>query len=98
MCYLSRAAWCLAIVTSHSQQRTCTRWVSVAAGPYGCALLNTLNSFTTKIMVRSYYTISVYTKPDLNLFLFNLYLCSFVDLGGFMQVYVRPESKPLLCQ
>lgn len=46
----------------------------------------------------AYYTISMYAKPDPYLFLFSLYLCSSVDLGGFIQVYVRPESKPLLCQ
>lgn len=40
----------------------------------------------------------MYTVTDLDLFIFNLYLCSSVDLGGFIQVYVRPESKPLLCQ
>lgn len=51
-----------------------------------------------KIMVRSYYIIYMYTVTDLDLFIFNLYLCSSVDLGGFIQVYVRPESKPLLCQ
>lgn len=56
---------------------------------YGCA---------GKIMVRSYYTIYVYTVTYLDLFLFGLYLSSSVDLGGFIQVYVRPEPKPLLCQ
>lgn len=56
---------------------------------YGCA---------GKIMVRSYYMIYVYTVTYLDLFLFGLYLSSSVDLGGFIQVYVRPESKPLLCQ
>lgn len=70
----------------------------MAASPYRCVLLNRLNSFTAKIMVHSYYTLPVYTKPDLGLFLFNLYLCSSVDLDGFIQVYVRPESKPLLRQ
>lgn len=56
---------------------------------YGCA---------GKIMVLSYYMTYVYTVTNLDLFLFNLYLCSSVDLGGFIQVYVRPESNPLLCQ
>lgn len=69
-----------------------------AAVPYGYALSNRLNSFTAKTIVCSYDALSMYTKPDLDLFLFDLYLCSSVDLGRFIQVYVTPESKPLLCQ
>lgn len=49
-------------------------------------------------MVHSYCTIYVYTVTYLDLFLFSLYLCSSVDLGGVIQVFVRPESKPLLYQ
>lgn len=46
-----------------------------------------------KIAVHSYYTIHVYTVTYLDLFLFNLYLCSSVDLGEFIQVYVSQNQS-----
>lgn len=44
-----------------------------------------------------YNTIATYPKPDLDLFLL-CYLCGSVVLSSFLQAWVRPETRPLLCQ
>lgn len=97
MCYLSWAASCHSDIPFPADHLR-TAGQCVCCSLWMCTLEQAVQFYYKKIVVHSYYTISMYAKPDPDLFLFSLYLCSSLDLGGFIQVYVRSESKPLLCQ